>query len=420
MQIGLPAASLAPFLVHQHFVHVAAVGQRGQFVERGQLADRRHRRHQVFLLALQARAQLAHFAGQQRDRDQRRRRPARSASLRRAADRQPGRCATSQRHGPRRAWPARPRTAACVLARAQREGAEHDHHQQDHQPAAAQRAGDRIGADIAGDREQRLRHRQLGWRHAAARCWRAPAARTQAMPRRRRRRPGAARCRGRRCRSATCDQQQHDADHVEQRRSRPSSRACAPGADRRPSSAVAQWHRSTGDISCAPVGIASRLRGAAVRPTCVGRHRTAEQVALHFVAVVIAQEAALLFGLDAFGDHPQVELVAERDDGHARWPGRPALSARSLTKDLSIFRRADRERLERRQARIAGAEVVDRQRHAHRLQFAHLADRLRQVAHDQAFRHFDFQRRRRQAAVAQRLRRRARPGAFPRTGAATR
>ena len=37
-------------------------------------------------------------------------------------------------------------------------------------------------------------------------------------------------------------------------------------------------------------------------------------VALQFVAVVLAQEGDLLFGLDALGDDPEVELLAERDD----------------------------------------------------------------------------------------------------------
>ena len=53
-------------------------------------------------------------------------------------------------------------------------------------------------------------------------------------------------------------------------------------------------------------------------------------------------------------------------------------------KVLSIFSRADREGLERAEARVAGAEVVDRQHHAEPLQFLHGRDRLLDVLHDQA------------------------------------
>jgi hypothetical protein len=64
---------------------------------------------------------------------------------------------------------------------------------------------------------------------------------------------------------------------------------------------------------------------------------------------------------------------------------------------------ADRERLERRQARIAGAEIVDRQRHAHRFSSRILAtacarSRMIRLSVTSSSSH------RRQAAVFQRLR----------------
>jgi hypothetical protein len=45
------------------------------------------------------------------------------------------------------------------------------------------------------------------------------------------------------------------------------------------------------------------------------RQRAAEQIALHFIAAVLAQEAALLLGLHAFRDHAQAQAVRQSDDG---------------------------------------------------------------------------------------------------------
>ena len=44
------------------------------------------------------------------------------------------------------------------------------------------------------------------------------------------------------------------------------------------------------------------------------RHRPPEQVALHFVATMLAQELQLLVGLHPFGDDCQVEAVGHGDD----------------------------------------------------------------------------------------------------------
>src|SRR6185369_7990812 len=45
------------------------------------------------------------------------------------------------------------------------------------------------------------------------------------------------------------------------------------------------------------------------------RDRPAEQVTLHLVALVRLEELELLLVLHAFGDHLEVQAVAERDDG---------------------------------------------------------------------------------------------------------
>src|SRR5450830_502165 len=46
---------------------------------------------------------------------------------------------------------------------------------------------------------------------------------------------------------------------------------------------------------------------AELRFKAIGRHRPAEQVTLHFVATVLAQEVELLVGFHAFGEHRQVQ-----------------------------------------------------------------------------------------------------------------
>src|ERR1700741_1921557 len=74
----------------------------------------------------------------------------------------------------------------------------------------------------------------------------------------------------------------------------------------------------------------------------LGRQRTAEQIALHLVAAVLAQEAALLLGLHALGDHAQLEPVRQADDGAG--DGFVALAAAQVAHEgLVDLERADRE-----------------------------------------------------------------------------
>ena len=77
-----------------------------------------------------------------------------------------------------------------------------------------------------------------------------------------------------------------------------------------------------------------------------------------------SRKRALRLGLDALGDHLHAQRLCHLHDGthdarrRCSSPGRPWMKLRS------IFRRCDREALQVGQARIAGAEVVDRQPHA--------------------------------------------------------
>lgn len=42
-----------------------------------------------------------------------------------------------------------------------------------------------------------------------------------------------------------------------------------------------------------------------------GRNRFAEMIALHFIAVVLAQEGHLIVRLDALGNDPQIQILTQ-------------------------------------------------------------------------------------------------------------
>src|SRR5258706_116272 len=90
----------------------------------------------------------------------------------------------------------------------------------------------------------------------------------------------------------------------------------------------------------------------------LGRDRLADEVALDLVAAVRVEERAVLGRLDALGDDLEVQAVAERDDRL----GDEALvraAARGVAHERSVdLERRDRQALQVRQARIAGAASV--------------------------------------------------------------
>ena len=77
------------------------------------------------------------------------------------------------------------------------------------------------------------------------------------------------------------------------------------------------WSARVGVSPGAPAGRSieheQRIR-AVLRFEPAGRHRAAQQVALHFVAAMLAQEFQLRVGFDALGNHRQVEAVGHGDD----------------------------------------------------------------------------------------------------------
>src|SRR6185295_15560765 len=94
-------------------------------------------------------------------------------------------------------------------------------------------------------------------------------------------------------------------------------------------------------------------------PEVLDRHGAGEEVALRLVAAVQAQELDLGRGLDALGDHGGAQGARHLDDGaHDRRVARLAPDAGD--EGAVDLERRHRKAREVREARVAGAEVVDR------------------------------------------------------------
>ena len=118
-----------------------------------------------------------------------------------------------------------------------------------------------------------------------------------------------------------------------------------------------------------------------------GRRRAAVQIALEAVAAELGQPRCLLVGLDALGGHPHPEYVAGVDDQlhqrvrcrrHRRSCGRS-----SSTSIGSVLRCASEA--------VAGAEVVDGDRHAVAAERVELRSRIVEIAQQRLFAHLEHQ-----------------------------
>ena len=129
----------------------------------------------------------------------------------------------------------------------------------------------------------------------------------------------------------------------------------------------------------------------------LGRPRFCEQKTLHLVAAGEPQQHALLVGLDAFGQHLHAERVTERDDGLDDGAGMAGGAQRTDEGAIDLDL-AEREFLQVAQARIAGAEIVERNADAERAQRFEPLQGLLRVFDQNAFGHFEDDARRRNAA----------------------
>ena len=89
-----------------------------------------------------------------------------------------------------------------------------------------------------------------------------------------------------------------------------------------------------------------------------GCYRPADEIALHVVAAAGPQEIDLRLGFHAFGDHLDLQLLRQRDD---RAGDRlVVVVARNILDEGPVdLQPADGKALQRAEAGIAGAEIVD-------------------------------------------------------------
>ena len=121
----------------------------------------------------------------------------------------------------------------------------------------------------------------------------------------------------------------------------------------------------------------------------LGRDGRRKKIALRFVATVSREEFELRGVFDTLGDDGEIEAVRERDDraGNERVVG---IGVRVPYERAVDLQRIERKALEVTKARVAGAEVVDRERDAERLQLAQRLLRFAGVVHQRAFRDLDL------------------------------
>ena len=148
---------------------------------------------------------------------------------------------------------------------------------------------------------------------------------------------------------------------------------------------------------------AARIDGAGLGQQPVERlagGRAGEQIALHFLAAGEPQQHALLLGLDALGQQRQVERAAERHDRlHQRLAAGIAAERRDEAPvDLELV---EIEALQIGQAGIAGAEIVERQPDAERLQRIEPRLGLVRIVDQHALGDFEHQPRRRDVVLGQ-------------------
>src|SRR5207253_6263056 len=106
-------------------------------------------------------------------------------------------------------------------------------------------------------------------------------------------------------------------------------------------------------------------------------------ITLCLLATEAAQEVLLAFILDAFGDDGEAQRMRHLDDG--AHDGRVAALLQDARDERAVdLQRRKREAREIREARVTGAEVVDRDADAGRRERAHGADRVIGILHQLA------------------------------------
>ena len=130
------------------------------------------------------------------------------------------------------------------------------------------------------------------------------------------------------------------------------------------------------------------------------RPRPAKQKALEHIAFELLQKGELRLGLHAFRDDSDVQTVRHRDHGlHDR--GVVGIARDVTHEGLIDFDVLHRKALEVSEARVAGAEIVDRDAHAELVRRHHHIDDAFALMHQGALGDLQLERVGRQAALAQ-------------------
>src|SRR5690348_257869 len=131
-----------------------------------------------------------------------------------------------------------------------------------------------------------------------------------------------------------------------------------------------------------------------------GSDRLVEEEALTELAAEILQAVELLLQLDPFGDRLQLQRLAERDY-RARECGFRIAPADVIDERLVDFENVDREALQIAERGVPGAEIVDRETNAERLERVQPLENGRALLHQHALGDLEHEVPRIEPAVAQ-------------------
>ena len=127
----------------------------------------------------------------------------------------------------------------------------------------------------------------------------------------------------------------------------------------------------------------------------VDREWPPDEIALHFVAILLREERELILGFDALGEHRQFQPAGETDHGADDRRGL-RVGSQFRYEGLVDLDLVERKRLQIRQGGISRAEIVHRDAHSERLEPPQDRDRAREILHQDPLGDLEFQPARRQ------------------------
>src|SRR6202046_1255852 len=126
-----------------------------------------------------------------------------------------------------------------------------------------------------------------------------------------------------------------------------------------------------------------------MRKLC-GVHRPTEEVALPFRAALDLKECELLLRFDALGNHAQVQILAQVNNGTDDC-GVVSIAGDALDEGPIYFQDINGKFLKIAQAGVAGPEVIHSQVYTHRSELPEYRDRNFGIGHKDALGDFEVQ-----------------------------